>query len=88
MADGLAAHGTYPDQIAAQQTLIVAESYRHSEMRFRAGVDSFLPNLDSQRSLYAAQQTQITLKQAELANLITLYKALGGGWKEHAVLAQ
>jgi len=50
------------------------------------GVDSYLPTLDSQSALYSGQQSLITLKQAEPANLITLYKALGGGWNEHTVL--
>ncbi len=31
------------------------------------------------RSLYAAQQTHITLRLAEQVNRITLYKVLGGG---------
>ena len=57
MADGLAAHGTYPDQIAAQQTLIVAESYRLSEMRFRAGMDSFLPSLSAIPSFCLSKQS-------------------------------
>jgi outer membrane protein, multidrug efflux system len=49
-------------------------------MRFRCGVvDSYLATLDAERSLYAAQQRLITLRQAELANRVTLYKALGGG---------
>jgi len=85
VADSLAARGTYLNQLAAQQALVdaSADSYRLSYMRFRAGVDSYLPTLDSQRALYSGQQSLITLKQAELANLITLYKALGGGWNEH-----
>lgn len=89
VSDGLAARGTYLDQITAQQALVAAyaDAYRLSDLRFRAGVDSFLPELDSQRSLYTAQQNLITLKQAQLANLITLYKALGGGWKETTVAA-
>lgn len=38
--------------------------------------------LDSQRSLYLDQQTLIGVKLARLQNLVTLYKALGGGWDE------
>ena len=86
VSDGLAARGTYLDQIQAQNALVAAytEAYKLSDLRFRAGVDSFLPTLDSQRSLYTAQQTLITLKQSQLVNLVTLYKALGGGWRERA----
>ena len=34
--------------------------------------------LDAQRNLYAAQQTQISLQLAEQVNRVTLYKVLGG----------
>jgi multidrug efflux system outer membrane protein len=40
--------------------------------------------LDAERSLYAAQQTLLGLKQAQLTQQATLYKALGGGWVETA----
>jgi len=49
-------------------------------MRFRSGVDSYLATLDAQGSLYAAQQGLVSVRQAQLANQVTLYKALGGGW--------
>jgi len=86
VADALAARGTYDDQIAAQQALTdaYADSYRLSELRFRTGVDNYLTTLDAQRSLYSAQQQLITLRQARLTNLVTLYKVLGGGWNEHS----
>ena len=64
------------------QTALVASASRVlqlSQARFKAGADDFLTVLDAQRSLYAAQQTQITLLQAEQVNRIALYKALGGG---------
>ncbi len=89
VSDALAARATYRDQIRAQQSLVdaAADSYRLSDLRFRAGVDSFLNALDSQRTLYAAQQTLVNLKSAEQINLITLYKALGGGWRETTTVA-
>jgi multidrug efflux system outer membrane protein len=52
-------------------------------MRFRNGIDNYLTVLDSQRSMYTAQQAVITLQLSRLQNLVTLYKALGGGWYEH-----
>jgi len=84
VADALAGRGTLDSQIAADQALVEAtgESYRLSDMRFRGNVDSYLSVLDSQRSLYAAQQTLVGVKLARLQNLVTLYKALGGGWSE------
>ncbi len=85
VSDALAARGTYIDQVAAQQQLVdaAADSLRLSTLRFRSGVDNYLPVLTAQQTLYSAQQQLLSLKQAQLANLVTLYKALGGGWNEH-----
>jgi multidrug efflux system outer membrane protein len=84
VSDALAARGTYGNQLKAQQELVAAtaDSLQLSQMRFKAGVDSYLPVLDAERSLYAAQQALLGLKQAELTQQATLYKALGGGWVE------
>jgi len=81
VADALAARGTLDRQIAAQQSLVeaVAETGRLADLRYTGGIDSYLSVLDAQRSLYSAQQGLIALRLARLANLVTLYKALGGG---------
>ena len=87
VSDALSARGTYLDQRASQEALVAAdaEAYHLAEMRFRSGVDSYLTTLDAQRSLYAAAQGLVTVRQAELANQVTLYKALGGGWQQRTV---
>ena len=87
VSDALAARATYIDQVRAQQQLVdaAADSLRLSTMLFRAGVSNYLPVLTAQQTLYSGQQTLLSLKQAQLANLVTLYKALGGGWNEHTV---
>jgi len=81
VADALAQRGTIDEQIAAQQSLAnaTAESYSLSQARYEKGVDSYLSVLDSQRSTYNAQQNLIGVRLARLANLVTLYKVLGGG---------
>jgi multidrug efflux system outer membrane protein len=81
VADALAQHGTVGDQLVAQQSLVdaTAASYRLSEARYLSGIDNHLVILDAQRSLYGAQQGLINVRQAHLANLLTLYKVLGGG---------
>jgi len=81
VADALAQRGTIGDQLQAQQALVTAsaEAYRLSDLRYSKGIDSYLSVLDSQRSLYGAQQGLIALRLARAANLITLYKVLGGG---------
>jgi len=52
-----------------------------SNSRYRMGIDSYLSVLDAQRTLYAAQQGLVSLHLAKLANQVTLYAALGGGWE-------
>lgn len=81
VADALAQKATIDEQVAAQQSLADAtsESYKLSQARFDKGVDSYLTVLDSQRSLYGAQQNLISVRLTRLANLVTLYKVLGGG---------
>lgn len=79
-ADALADRARWAERLEAQASLLAAtqKAFDLSEARFKAGVDNYLSVLDAQRSLYAAQQTQITLQLAEQANRITLYKVLGG----------
>ena len=81
VADALAVRGTVGKQIAAQKALVeaTAETLRLSTARYNSGIDSYLPVLDAQRALYSAEQTLIGLRLAQAANLITLYKVLGGG---------
>lgn len=86
VADALAARATLDDQVAAQTALVTAtrESYTLSKARYDRGVDSYLQVLDAQRSLYAAESSLIVLRQQRLSNLVTLYKALGGGLSDRA----
>ncbi|MFZ2948143.1 MAG: AdeC/AdeK/OprM family multidrug efflux complex outer membrane factor [Desulfuromonadaceae bacterium] len=81
VADSLAQRGTIDAQVTAQQSLTDAttESYRLSLARYEKGVDNYLTVLDSQRSLYNAQQNLIGVRLSQLTNLVTLYKVLGGG---------
>ena len=80
VADTLAQRRTIDDHLAAQQSLADAAGKRSAlQGRYDSGVDTFLRVLDSQRSLYAAQQGLIAVRQSRLANQVTLYKVLGGG---------
>ena len=90
VADALVARGTLDEQLAAQQALVTASAaaYRLADMRYRGGVDSYLSALVAQVSLYSAQQQLQTVRLTRLQNLVTLYKALGGGLREHAAAAR
>jgi len=84
VSDALAQRNTLGRQLDAQQSLVnaTADSYRLSQARFQRGVDSYLSVLDSQRSLYTAQQDLIGTRLSRFTNLVTFYKTLGGGWSE------
>jgi multidrug efflux system outer membrane protein len=84
VADALAQRGTLDERLASQQALVDAssKSYRIYEARYRLGADSYLNALISLRALYTAQQNLITLQLSNSANRVTLYKVLGGGWRQ------
>ncbi|WNC90423.1 efflux transporter outer membrane subunit [Paraburkholderia sp. FT54] len=85
VADGLAARGTYDQQIEALERNTFAEQRRLdlSNLRYTNGVDSYLAVLIAQTDLYQAQQLLVVARMERLQNLVTLYQALGGGWIEH-----
>ena len=89
VADALAGRATWSEQLRAQQAQAQAEDarYRLSELRYRNGVSSYLDLLDAQRSLFIARQAVVQTRLAQLQNQVTLYKTLGGGWKEPVVAA-
>jgi outer membrane protein, multidrug efflux system len=86
VADALALTATLDRQRAAQEALASAtgRAYELSQQRYKAGRDSFLDVLVSQRSDYTAQQGLIATRLAEQTNRVNLYGALGGGWLEQS----
>ncbi len=82
VSDGLAARGTYDQQIAALERNEHAQQRRFdlSDLRYKNGVDNYLSVLTAQTDLYTAQQTLINARLARWTNLVDLYRALGGGW--------
>jgi len=85
VADGLAARGTYDQQIQALERGTFAEqrALDLSELRYHNGVDSYLSVLTAQTNLYSVQQSLIAARLNRLTNLVDLYQYLGGGWIEH-----
>jgi len=81
VADALAQRGTIDEQVSAQTARVNAATaaLRISDARYRAGVESFLNTLDSQRTAYAAQQQLVTTRLNRESNLVELYRSLGGG---------
>jgi NodT family efflux transporter outer membrane factor (OMF) lipoprotein len=59
----------------AQTAFYIAQS------RYQAGAEDLLTVLQTQRTLYAAQDLNVQLRLSRLQASIALYKALGGGWE-------
>jgi multidrug efflux system outer membrane protein len=89
VSDALVSQGWIEEQLQAQAARAAAESRRYelSVRRYRGGVDSYLNVLTAQRDLYVARQQLIQSQLARSTNLIDLYKALGGGWRERTPTA-
>ncbi|OHC13197.1 MAG: multidrug transporter [Pseudomonadales bacterium GWC1_66_9] len=87
VADGLAARGTYDDQLKAQGDLVDNNQayYELARQRYDEGVDSYLTVLDAQRELFAAQQQRLNDRLLQLNGEVGLYKALGGGWERGSI---
>ncbi len=84
VADSLAARAAVETQLAANQSLVNAEQQTEqlTEARFNSGVDSSIVLLTARQTLDSARQTLIQSQYSRLFNLINLYQALGGGWRE------
>lgn len=84
VSNALTGRATYVDQVIADREYVESAQnyYDLAQSRYRSGADSFLTLLDAQRTLYTAQQQLATDTLSKLSNLVTLYKALGGGWSE------
>lgn len=83
VSDSLAGHRKTNEQRAQQERLVEAlrESTRLSTQRYQSGLDSYLQVLDAQRNLFRGELDLVRLRQLELASIVQLYRALGGGWR-------
>ncbi|PYC14200.1 efflux transporter outer membrane subunit [Pseudomonas mosselii] len=52
-----------------------------AQQRYAAGAETLLTVLETQRTLYQAQDQQAQLRLEQLRGSVALYKALGGGWQ-------
>ncbi|SDC12977.1 efflux transporter, outer membrane factor (OMF) lipoprotein, NodT family [Sphingomonas sp. YR710] len=69
-------------QIESMRTMLEAtrERARLAQLLFDNGRSAYLEVLDAQRDLFATEQSLVQLRRAELASIISLYAALGGGF--------
>jgi len=80
VADALARRGTIQAQFDAQTDLeaAAADNARLADARYREGIDPYLQSLEAQRSHYAARRALALTRLVRAANLVALYRSLGG----------
>jgi multidrug efflux system outer membrane protein len=83
VADALIGVDSYARQITLEQSLIETEQRRLdlATLRYRQGEDTYLNELAAQQDLYSAQQGLLQAQFNRLSSKVSLYQALGGGWK-------
>jgi outer membrane protein, multidrug efflux system len=70
-------------EVEKQQARSVAayqEAVRIANIRYVAGLSSYVEVLDAQQQLFPAENALAQTQFSRLANFVQLYKALGGGW--------
>ena len=73
------------EQARRDQLVLAVEQNRRAldlaQSRYQQGVSDFLTVLDAERSLLSTEQQLADSTTTVSENLVTLYKALGGGWE-------
>ncbi len=75
--DGVERQRQWQDQEVEQARI----AFSLAEQRYAAGAETLLTVLETQRTLYQAEDQQAQLRLARLQGSVALYKALGGGWR-------
>jgi NodT family efflux transporter outer membrane factor (OMF) lipoprotein len=81
------------DSLKSQQQWQEAEvgqantAFTLAQTQYRAGSTELLPVLDSQRTVFQAQDSRLTLQLSQYQAAVSLYKALGGGWQANPKVA-
>ena len=78
-----ARHASLEEEVKQQE-----KAARIAMTRYTQGLSNFLDVLDTQRSLYTAQDALVQSRAALAIDLIALYKALGGGWEHNDLVDQ
>jgi multidrug efflux system outer membrane protein len=82
--DALVAHRKAREALVEQEAAVRAsqEALAVAELRYAAGRTGYLDVLDAQRTLLAAEIGQSRTLLSQLAAVVQLYRALGGGWDQ------
>jgi NodT family efflux transporter outer membrane factor (OMF) lipoprotein len=82
VADLLTSLSTRAEQLARQREQFVAAqaAVTLAEVRFRKGLINYLDVLDAQRMALSSETQVVLTERARLTDMVSLFKALGGGW--------
>jgi outer membrane protein, multidrug efflux system len=69
-------HRSLAEAVAANRHAVALSTELYTR-----GVGDFLSVLESQRSLFGSEDQLVQSERAVVANLISVYKALDGGWE-------
>ena len=83
VSDSLIAHQRTRESRLEQEKLVTAlgDRKRLAYVRYQGGVDTQLNALDADRDLFESELTLAQTRYSELASVVQVYKALGGGWE-------
>lgn len=73
------------EQVRVEQERAVEalrESVRIAIIRYKGGLASYLEVLDAQQQLFPAENALARTRLRQLSTVVTLYRALGGGWSQ------
>ncbi|MEO8048464.1 MAG: efflux transporter outer membrane subunit [Nitrospirota bacterium] len=82
VADLLTSLRARAEQLTHQRTQLSAaqEAVRLADIRYRKGLVTYLDVLDAQRTGLAAETQLVLTERSRLTDMVSLFKALGGGW--------
>lgn len=80
--DALIAIQKTREQHTAQESQVAAlrSALELADLRYKGGRASYLDVLTAQRALFDAELALVSTKRNQLASVVQLYKAVGGGW--------
>lgn len=86
VADLLVSLDSRTEQLARQREQLTAArtAVTLATVRYRKGLVNYLDVLDAQRGALTAETQVVLTERARLTDMVSLFKALGGGWKQPA----
>lgn len=72
----------------AKRIAALRDTLRLADLRYKGGYSSYLDVLNAQRDLMQAESGLIDAQRTQLNAVVSLYKALGGGWDAASLVAQ